>query len=322
MAAIVQEAFGLRATGGLHIPAARLWLDGLPRDGIALRSHLARLPKRLHRIVCSSELAALMGQRSPQPLVVPWATPLQLGRLTIELLPAGSGPGSALLRWHLDGRTLIYAAAARPEPLPTARPLELAAADVLVLDAELAEVAHASPAALQQRVDEQVRASQAGAEATVWLFDRRSSALDVAALVGDRLPLYGHQGICDLAARYLAARVALPRLRCTRLRPPLGSLLLWPLQRISTLASGPAADLPRFLVQESCDAAAIRAAGASDGLALARRASGVELDLLARRSGAADVVAFGAGAAALCERLERDGLRAWHLMQDPQLALV
>lgn len=322
MAAIVQEAFGVRAAGGLHIPAARLWLDGLPRDGIALRSHLAHLPRRLHRIVCCTELAALMGRRRPQPLVVPWATPLQLGRLTMELLPAGSGPGAAILRWHAGGKTVIYAAAARPEPLPTARALELASADVLVLDAELAEVVHASPAALRERVEAQVKASLADAEAAVWLFDRRSSALDVAALVGDRLPLYGHQGICALAARYAAAKVALPRLRCSRLRPPRGSLLLWPVRHLATLTRGPAGDLPRFLVQERCDPARMRAVGASDGLALSRRASGDELDQLARISGAADVVAFGAGAAALCGRLDRNGLRTWQLVADSQLALV
>ena len=220
MHAIVHEAFGLRATGGLHIPAARLWLDGMPRDGIALRSHLARLPARLHRIVCSPELAALMGKRSPQPLLIPWATPLQLGRLTLELLPAGGGPGTAMLRWHLDGRTHLYAAAARPEHLPTARPMELASADVLVLDAELAELPHVSPAALRERVRAQVGASQSGADASVWLFDRRSSALDVAAIISDQLPLYGHRGICLLASRYLAAGVALPRLRQSRRRPP------------------------------------------------------------------------------------------------------
>lgn len=322
MHAIVHEAFGLRATGGLHIPAARLWLDGMPRDGIALRSHLTRLPGRLHRIVCSPELGALMGRRSPQPLLIPWATPLQLGRLTIELLPAGGGPGTAMLRWHLDGRTHLYAAAARPEHLPTARPMELASADVLVLDAELAELPHASPAALRERVRAQVYASRGGAEASVWLFDRRSSALDVAAIISDQLPLYGHRGICALASRYLAAGVALPRLRQGRRRPPPGSLLLWPRDRLATLDRGPAAALPRLLVQERCDAAAIASVGAFDGVALARRAAGSELDRLAQASGAGDVVAFGAGAAALCQRLQGQGRRTWQLVDDPQLALV
>ena len=77
-----------------------------------------------------------------------------------------------------------------------------------------------------------------------------------------------------------------------------------------------------MLVAERCDRAAITAAGALDGLALSRRAAGAELDRIARASGAADVVVFGTGAAALCERLEREGMSTWQLVPEAQLPLV
>ncbi len=316
------DAFGLRATGGLHVPAAHLWLDGLPRDGIAFRSHLARLPRRLHRVLCSTELATLMGAKGPRPLTVPWAKPFALGQLTVELLPAGSGPGAALLRLHLAGHTVLYAAAARPRPLPTSPEMQLEAADVLVLDAELAEEPHLTPAALRERVRAQVSQLSDERPAVVWLFDRRSSALDVARLVGRGRPLHAHESIRRLARRYADAHIALPRLRELRRPPRPGSLILWPAARVETLARGPAGSLQRVLVQERCDDSAVRHVGAVEGLSLSRRAAGAELDRVARASGAADVVAFGRGAAALCRRLEVEGLNTWHLVDDAQLELV
>ena len=317
----VSEAFGVRASGGLHVPAARLWLDGLPRDGIAFRSHLARLPRRLHRVLCSQQLARLIPPGGPRPLTVPWATPFQLGQLAVELLPAGSGPGAALLRVHLEGHTVLYAAAARPRAMPTSPELHLEPADVLILDGELAQEPHLTPAALRERVHAQVVALE-GAPAVAWLFDRRSSALDVARLVGARRPLYAHASIRRLARAYAAADIHLPRLRDLRGSPRPESLVLWPLSRLSTLNRGPAGHLARVLVAERCDRAAITAAGALDGLALSRRAAGAELDRIARASGAADVVVFGTGAAALCERLEREGMSTWQLVPEAQLPLV
>ncbi len=318
----VSDAFGLSAAGGLHVPAAHLWLDGLPRDGIAFRSHLGGLPRRLHRVLCSQQLACLMAAGGPRPLTVPWATPFQLGQLAVELLPAGSGPGAALLRLHLEGHTVLYAAAARPRALPTSPNMQLEPADVLVLDAELAEEPHLTPAALRERVDAQVRGLSDEGRAIVWLFDRRSSALDVARLVGRRRPLYAHAGIRRLARAYGDAGIALPRLRDLRGPARAGAMVLWPTARVATLARGPAGSLARVLVQERCEPAAMDAVGAAEGLALSRRAAGAELDRVARASGAATVIAFGRGAAALCRRLEAEGLSTWHLVEDVQLPLV
>lgn len=320
MRRIQSEAFGLSARGGLHVPAAQLWLDGLPRDGIAFRSDLNRLPRRLHRVLCSPTLAALMRGHSIRPLVLPWGQPLTLGVLTIELHPAGSGPGASLLRMHVAGKTVLYAAAARPQPLPTSEALQLPPADVLVLDAELADDQLLSPSELALEVDAWLRAPPA--RGGVWLFDRRTSALDLARMVGARMPLLAHAGVLQLAAHARSAGVALPAMARARRLPRGPALVLWPLRHLDTLEAGPLAGLPRILVAETRDPTLAARVGAERHLRLARRASGVELDAVARQAGVQDVIAFGRGAQALCERLQAQGLRTIELIGDPQLPLV
>ena len=319
---IVHEVFGLRATGGLNIPSASLWLDGLPRQGIAFRSDLERLPRRLHRRLCSRVLAELLGNRAGQPLAMPYETPFNLGSMTVELLPAGSGLGASLMRMQLEGRSVLYAASAQPDRLPTSSPLSVVPADILVLDASLAVEPQSSCEELRLAVDRQVQRSCAGGGGVVWLVERRALAMDIAHLVGDRLPLYGSHGLRDLARRYQRVQVAVPRIRSFRQRLPEIAHVVWPLDRASTLAGGAAASWPRMVVKERLSEEDLQQQGGLAGLAFSARASGPALDRLIDLFQPVDVVAFGAGAADLCRRQEGGAARMWHLVDDVQLSLV
>lgn len=326
----VGEIFGIRSRGGLHLRQARLWLDagaGLrlpppPRTAVTFQAQHDGVRRPPARLLCSTTLAALLGTTRP-PLAIPYGKPFQLGLQAIELLPAGSSPGSAMLRTQVGDRTVLFAGAARLDTLPGATPLEWREADVVVVDAELAATALANLDTLTQAVDRAV-VEAANGRPVLWRVEQPTVALAVLALVAGRVPVRLAPTLQQLWRRSVAAGVLLPlpgSVRRAVAKPRMAqgraSLWLWP---VAGALPAELQGLPTTLVAEDVAPQAMTAANAAQGLGFSRRASGEAVDAIALASGAVDVVAVGRGAAALALRLQAHGLRCWQL-QDPQLAL-
>ncbi len=306
----------LSARGGVHVPGARLWLNGDTRRGVGFLQAYDGRPHKTARLLCSRVVATLLQSRSTTPLTPPMGKPFQLARLAMELLPAGSSPGSALLRLHHGGQVLLFAAAGRLDALPTATPLELREADVIAVDARLAEVELSSVAQLAAFVDDAVALVQAGARLAV-RFDEASVALDVLKLAGDRVPVALTPKLRRLAGRYASAGIVLPDLVRAAARPGRPVLVLEGAE-----AEGPGPVDVRWLVAEGVDSDRLAASHAERGLAFARQASGRGLDALVRASGVRRVLAFGTGAEVLCARLRAQGLDCENISANVQLSLV
>lgn len=318
---VTGEAFGIRAREGLHLAGPRLWLDGETRRGLAFVPAWDGRQRRPGRVLCSQTLAELTSSGRVMPLAIPYGKPFQLGRLTVELLPAGGSPGAALLRAHLDGRSLLFAQAARTPPLPTAAPVQWREADVLVLDATGAAQAGLDPEGLRQAAEAAILRLQTG-PGLVWLVESPTLALEILAAVGARVGVAVAPSLQALARRYHRAGVALPAAR-TAGRKPSGQpgLVIWPLADVAKLPD-PWATLPRWLLATEPEGPAAAAVRAERSFAMAPRAFGAELEALAVQSGAPEIVLYGAGAAGLGARLEARGLRCWWLQADAQLQLV
>jgi hypothetical protein len=324
---IVTDIFGLSARGGLHLPAARLWLDGRARGDLAFVGELCGLPSKSSRILCSAELLQIWGETSRTMLAPPMGTRFQLGELHLELMNAGSTPGAAALAIEGGERDLLVATCARPDPLPLTAPLPPFDADVIVVDASLAAVAHASVAELRFAVDEALAMCLPGGRSgVVWLFDDEAIALAVAALVGNRAPLYASLGFKRWYWRYTGAALPVPRIRRLGHKAAPGSFILWPASRAEELTVRGTDDFAWTLAATLADAARADEVGAEFALPVSRRAAGTQLDQMIVQCGARDVVAIGAGAARLAERLAenpraRRDLSVWHLVDRRQLAL-
>lgn len=317
----VPEVFGVSAVGGLHVPAARLWLDGRQRAGLAFVSDVRARPVRMSRVLCSADLARIWGAGPSRPLAPPFCEAFKLGRLGVELLPAGGSPGSAMLAIEGGERDLLIADAARPDPLPPGPAMPSFDADVLVLDARLGAVEHATVGHLRFAVSEAVDQLHQGARGAVWLCDDPVVSLAIAHAVGDGAPIYANLAVKRLSWRYLAAGFAVPIIHRLGAKAPTGSFVIWPARRADDLADRDTDDFLWTLVAERADDAMADQVGAEHALPFARRAAGTELDRLALDTGARDVVALGAGAAALCSRLADRGVRGWILQADRQLRL-
>jgi len=313
------QAAGVSLQGGLHLPAARLWLNGDTSQGLGFLSQFDAGRRRRSRIVCSQPLAALLGDGGATPLAVPFERPFQLGPIAVELLPAGASPGSALLRTHIGARTWLFAGAARLDVLPTAEPLALRETDVLVLDAQLAEAKLLSCAQLRAALDEALAMVAAGAT-LVWLIGQATVALDVLAWGQAHVPVHLAPSFATLARRYRRAGGSLPPGGSAHRQRPPGRLVLWPDAELRRLPPD-LARARRWLVAEVADAKEQVSRGCERGLAFSRRASGMELDDLAQASGTSHVAAYGVGAQALCTRLAARGLTC-SVLGGAQLRLV
>ncbi len=320
------DVFGLSVDGGLHLPSARLWLDGKARGELAFVPELVSGTVRTGRILCSAELLRIWGEVPRTPLAPPFGERFRLGQLHLELLPAGSTAGAALLSIEGAERDMLIATAARLDTLPLAQPVPAFDADVIVIDAQLAAIEHVSAKQLREAVDAAIEQLRAGRRGLVWLFDDAMIALSVAAIVGDRAPLFGSLGFKRWQKRHAAASLSLPTIRRLGQRAAVGSFVLWPVSRAQELAVRDVDDFAWTLAAERADSVRADHVGAEQCLPVSRRATGKQLDQLVIETGAKDVVALGAGAGMLADRLmadprARDDLVVWHLVDQRQMTL-
>lgn len=303
--AVVDELAGVRWRRGLACRMPRLWLD-VPRPGALglLSDGDVVVPPRA-RVLATPIAANLAGLTAGRALRVPYGQPFQLGAGAVELLASGASLGGAVARLHAKQQTLLVVGAVATEPLPSCAPLELREADVLVIDASHAEATLLSAAEVQSHLR-----TALAAPAQVWLLQEPLRALDL---------LLWADGAARIAPslRQLLLRAGLPVLA----PPPPGrraeGLLLWPLAQAARL---PAAwrDVPQVALAEPD--AAIPAAATR--LPVSRRLAGDALVRFVRQAACPTVLAWGHGAPALAQRLERLG-QVCHVLRIPyQLPLV
>ena len=289
--AVVDELAGVRWRRGLACRMPRLWLD-VPRPGaLGLLSDGDLVVPPRARVLATPIAANLAGLTAGRALRVPYGQPFQLGAGAVELLASGASLGGAVARLHAKQQTLLVVGAVE--------------ADVLVIDASHAEATLLSAAEVQSHLR-----TALAAPAQVWLLQEPLRALDL---------LLWADGAARIAPslRQLLLRAGLPVLA----PPPPGrraeGLLLWPLAQAARL---PAAwrDVPQVALAEPD--AAIPAAATR--LPVSRRLAGDALVRFVRQAGCPTVLAWGHGAPALAQRLERLG-QVCHVLRIPyQLPLV
>ncbi len=303
--AIVDELAGVRWRRGLACRLPRLWLDQ-PRAGalgILVDADMPVPPRA--RVLATPMAANLAGLTAGRALQVPYGQPFQLGAGAVELLPSGASLGGAIARLHTKGQTVLAVRSASLDPLPSCAQLELRDADVLLLDAGLAEAHTLSAGELRAHLHAAMKPP-----AHVWLLQEPLLALNL---------LLWADGALRLAPSLLrlVQRSGLPILAPQSPGKQPSGLLLWPLRQAARL---PLAwrDVPRSVVAEPDQPIA-------DGLAhlpFSRRLTGDTLQALAQQAACPTVLAWGAGAEFLAHRLAANGQQC-HVLRIPfQLPLV
>ena len=302
---VVDELAGVRWRRGLACRLPRLWLDA-PRPGALGLLTDADMPVPARARVLATPIAAnLAALTAGRALQVPYGQPFQLGAGAVELLPSGASLGGAIARLQAKGQSILAVRSATLDALPSCPPLDLREADVLLVDAALAD-AHTRTAA---DLHAHLHAALAGGP-QVWLLQDALLALDLLLWADGALR------VAPVLQR-LVQRSGLPVLAPQSPgRSPAG-LLLWPLSQAARLPAAWRA-APQTVIAEPGQSVPTDAVH----LPFSRRLAGVALDAFVAHAACPTVLAWGAGAESLAQRLASRG-QLCHVLRIPyQLPLV
>lgn len=311
---IVEQQYGVRASArGWQIASARLSLDGDTRQRVGFIADFDGKRRIRSRALCSAGVAAAL-PGAGGCLTPPWGKPFQLGKLAVALLAAGSSPGAAMLRLHLNGQTILDARHFAALALPGTPPAEFREAQGILLDASAGHLSAASPADLQQwLLDLSARLADGPMQLTV--DDAFLGAWAAHWLVAQR-PEVSLQLSAPLrrAWNWLSPEAPAPR----RSGRP-NALRL----QVAMRQGGAAEDLQWALH----DPLLAPPAAAERALAFRRTAVGAQIDTAIAQTGATwallqDDAEDHPGASALAERLEKLGVQTWLLRPARQMQLV
>ncbi len=300
------EQLGLVYRGGWHLPAQRLWLTGqAPRNGLRFIGYAATLPRNHSKILCHSQLAALWALQTRRVLPLPYAQPVQLGTMALELLPSGIGRGAAMLRLQTRNTTWIFVDGMRLDALPAAEQLSWREAEVLVV--------YAGPEQANSLNSAELKDKLAKATQELWLLDDPTLALDFASCRD------GAEGVRFAPA--LNALIKRANLTAAAPRPQMPRLAIWPaLARARVPAF--AANWPSVHWRSPSATPLELKGNGVEQLLFSRATSGEALAQCVLASRIARVLALGPGAQALRDRCQSAACEVEVLHDIEQLRLM
>lgn len=140
------SSWHLRATeDGIQIRDSILWLDArFTRDLSFLSSACCLSGRTEARVITTEETVKLLAINNIKlnALICPYNQTVALGQLKMELLPSGTGLGSASLWVEQRHGSLLYAPQLQPQKTGITRVMQLKQADTLVLGARSPFPAH------------------------------------------------------------------------------------------------------------------------------------------------------------------------------------
>jgi putative mRNA 3-end processing factor len=210
----------------VHLTGTPIWCDARRRRDVCFVSAADRVTAAEHgQLIATPITLALVAPRGggglgAGHLAVPWRRPFTLGTLRLELLPSGRGLGAAALHVDSRGRTVLYAGPVRTTADRDAA--EVRASDAVVVAAPFGELHHtfAPIDEIAGKLVTWARAELASGTTPVAVVDSTLDGLEIAAKLGDQLPLAGSRSLRDAAQR-LANLETLPELRAAGKDPRL-----------------------------------------------------------------------------------------------------
>ncbi len=136
--------------GGLHLTGSPLSFDARRKSELSFVSHAhSDHIARHERVIATKATLRFMEHRLgpiKSALPVPYRRPFELGRLNVELLPAGHVLGSAQIRvTREDGHRIVYTGDISLETSMTAEAAEIAECETLVLESTFGHPRFAFP---------------------------------------------------------------------------------------------------------------------------------------------------------------------------------
>jgi putative mRNA 3-end processing factor len=211
---------------GVHLTGTPIWCDARRRRDVCFVSAADRVTAAEHgQLIATPITLALVAPRAgggagAGHLAVPWRRPFTLGTLRLELIPSGRGLGAAALHVDSRGRTVLYAGPVRTTADRDAA--EVRTSDAVVVAAPFGEAHHVFGTTddIAGQLVAWAQAQLATGQTPVAVVESALDGLEIAAKLGDQLPLAGSRALRDAAQR-LANLETLPELRAPGKEPRL-----------------------------------------------------------------------------------------------------
>lgn len=206
---------------GLHLTGTPLWLDAHRKAELSFVSHAhSDHIARHERVIATSATLRFMTHRLgklPAALPAPYGRGFDLGKLYLELLPAGHILGSAQLRvTRDDGRRVVYTGDLNTVPSLTAEPHQVAECDTLVIESTFGHPRYIFPPKDQVLADIEawVRGHLSRGVTPVLLgYPLGKSQEAMKYLTGKGLTICAHASIHDMTELYRECGMAIDGVR-------------------------------------------------------------------------------------------------------------
>lgn len=123
---------------GLHLEGSILSFDALHSGDLSFLSSVLMADSRISpQVIATEETIRLLEsqKRRPKALICQYNRPFSIGRLKMELLPAGGTLGGALLHVEVDNKRILYAPNPQVQKNDIVRNMQLKKANTLILGA-------------------------------------------------------------------------------------------------------------------------------------------------------------------------------------------
>jgi putative mRNA 3-end processing factor len=310
---------------GIHVQDSVLWLDAPRQTDLCFISHAHVDPVGPHKKILASEPTAALLRRKigrGKALTSPFYRRFSLGELDLELHPAGHMLGAAQVRIAREGSRLVYTGDFQLEPSHTAGKAEVLECDVLVMRATYGLPRHVFPDRREVEAEMVAWAKRTldNGEQPVFFAPPLGKAPELASILSQHgLPVRVHKSIHQVCRTYRALGVRLDNVRCFRISPGKGEVIIFPphlrqskaITRLKCVRSCVATGRALDAKEQSPDTAFV-ISGHADHPALLR---------YARESGAGKIRLTGPAAGPLSAELTALGHDASLLQPTEQMAL-
>lgn len=175
---------------GIHLKETDLWFDSKKRVPLSFISNASISQFSSHKkIIATPQTIRLIGKRVRNSLVLPcpFNRPFTLGRLQIELVPAGSILGSSQVVVDLNDKRLIYTGDIKLRPSETSEHIVVRHCDILIMKSTYGKPGYVFPptADVMDSIKAFARSSLSSGYVPIILVDPLGKAQDIIKELGN-----------------------------------------------------------------------------------------------------------------------------------------
>jgi putative mRNA 3-end processing factor len=176
---------------GIHLKGTDLWFDSQKKVQLSFISNANTNCIVSHeKIIATPQTIKLLEKRIKNSVVLPcpFNHPFSLGRIQMEIIPAGYIPGSAQIVVEFDGKRIIYTGDFKLSPNETSEPIQIKKCDILIMKCRygLPKYVFPSPQGVVESITDFVENSLLSGKIPVLLVETLGEAQDIIKILGNK----------------------------------------------------------------------------------------------------------------------------------------